>query len=267
MNFAATAALSLAMSTDAFAAAVGKGAALHKPQWREALRTDLEQSVRRTTLQAGIFNDLLLDYKPGRVIADDLDLGFDDDARPGTAARLDDAQMRELVVPQLTAVVQARLAPLVDTPMIDYRFTCRGKFQTAQGKLHLTLLEYVNEDKRQALLENIHAYIGQKLTHGKHPTKPLETFFLARPVVGARAGLQANRAGRQRSHQLQQLGASHGRLDQHGLACFVDAMHGKNTFGQVNANKDDAHGLSPCGEWMKSLRFPSWHRAAERHRH
>lgn len=29
------------MSTDAFAAAVGKGAALHKPDWREALRTGL----------------------------------------------------------------------------------------------------------------------------------------------------------------------------------------------------------------------------------
>ena len=41
MNLAATAALSLAMSTDAFAAAVGKGAALHKPQLREALRTGL----------------------------------------------------------------------------------------------------------------------------------------------------------------------------------------------------------------------------------
>ena len=41
MNLAATAILSLAMSTDAFAAAVGKGAALHKPQWREALRTGL----------------------------------------------------------------------------------------------------------------------------------------------------------------------------------------------------------------------------------
>ena len=158
-------------------------AAIHAWFDERLLRTDLEQSVRRTTLQAGIFNDLLLDYKPGRAIADDLDLGFDDDARPGTAARLDDAQMRELVVPQLTAVVQARLAPLVDTPMIDYRFTCRGKFQTAQGKLHLTLLEYVNEDKRQALLENIHAYIGQKLTHGKHPTKPLETFFLARHLL------------------------------------------------------------------------------------
>ncbi len=41
MNLAATVVLSLAMSTDAFAAAVGKGAALHKPQLREALRTGL----------------------------------------------------------------------------------------------------------------------------------------------------------------------------------------------------------------------------------
>ena len=41
MNFAATALLSLAMSTDAFAAAVGKGAAQHRPHLREALRTGL----------------------------------------------------------------------------------------------------------------------------------------------------------------------------------------------------------------------------------
>ena len=122
-------------------------AAIHAWFDERLQRTDLAQSVQRTALQAGIFNDFMPDYKPGRAIADDLDLGFDDDARPGTAARLDDAQMREGVVPQLTAVVQARLAPLVDTPMIDYRFTCRGKFQTAQGKLHLTLLEYVKCDE------------------------------------------------------------------------------------------------------------------------
>ncbi|MDB5854019.1 MAG: hypothetical protein JWR22_2060 [Herminiimonas sp.] len=41
MNFAATAFLSLAMSTDAFAAAIGKGAALHRPRLIEALRTGL----------------------------------------------------------------------------------------------------------------------------------------------------------------------------------------------------------------------------------
>lgn len=39
MNFLATAAIALAMSTDAFAVAIGKGAALHRPQIREALRT------------------------------------------------------------------------------------------------------------------------------------------------------------------------------------------------------------------------------------
>lgn len=39
MNFASTALLALAMSTDAFAAAVGKGTALRKPRWSEALRT------------------------------------------------------------------------------------------------------------------------------------------------------------------------------------------------------------------------------------
>jgi putative Mn2+ efflux pump MntP len=41
MNFASTAALSLAMSTDAFAAAIAKGAALRRPTLREALRTGL----------------------------------------------------------------------------------------------------------------------------------------------------------------------------------------------------------------------------------
>ncbi|MEB0060021.1 MULTISPECIES: manganese efflux pump MntP [unclassified Variovorax] len=41
MNFAAIALLALAMSTDAFAAAVGKGTALQNPRWSEALRTGL----------------------------------------------------------------------------------------------------------------------------------------------------------------------------------------------------------------------------------
>lgn len=39
MNAVSTALLALAMSTDAFAAAVGKGAALQRPTWREAVRT------------------------------------------------------------------------------------------------------------------------------------------------------------------------------------------------------------------------------------
>jgi putative Mn2+ efflux pump MntP len=41
VNIVSTALLAFAMSTDAFAAAIGKGAALHKPRLREALRTGL----------------------------------------------------------------------------------------------------------------------------------------------------------------------------------------------------------------------------------
>jgi putative Mn2+ efflux pump MntP len=39
MSFLSIALLSLAMSTDAFAAAIGKGTALERPRWSEALRT------------------------------------------------------------------------------------------------------------------------------------------------------------------------------------------------------------------------------------
>lgn len=41
MNIVSIVLLALAMATDAFAAAVAKGAALHRPRWREALRTGL----------------------------------------------------------------------------------------------------------------------------------------------------------------------------------------------------------------------------------
>ena len=41
MNLLSTVLLALALSTDAFAAAVVKGAALHRPHWREAVRAGL----------------------------------------------------------------------------------------------------------------------------------------------------------------------------------------------------------------------------------
>lgn len=41
MNLSATLVLAFAMSMDAFAASIGKGASLHKPRFREALRTGL----------------------------------------------------------------------------------------------------------------------------------------------------------------------------------------------------------------------------------
>ncbi|PLY40845.1 hypothetical protein CSZ94_18735 [Janthinobacterium sp. ROICE36] len=158
-------------------------AAIHAWFDERLQRTDLEDAVNRTTLQMGIFSDLLLDYKPGRTTADDFHLTDTDEFAPRTPSRLDEAVVRNSIAPQLIAMVQAKLETLADTPLIDYHFRFRGKFRTAQGTLHLNLLDHVNEGKRLTLLERIHNYVTQKLERGNRPTKKLETFFLTRHLL------------------------------------------------------------------------------------
>lgn len=141
-------------------------------------RDDLESVVKRTTLQMGIFNDIVLDYKPGRTMVDSLDLGLDDDdVKSKQAGVFTEEQVRNEIGPKLVEVVQGRLDKLADTPLIDYRFTLRGKFPTTEGMLQLTLLEWINEEKRKLLLERIHTYVDKNLENSTYPTKPLDSFF------------------------------------------------------------------------------------------
>ncbi|SEP17115.1 DUF6138 family protein [Paenibacillus sp. OK076] len=154
-------------------------------QWfdEQLKRDDLEKAVKRTTLQMGIFNDILLDYRPGRTTLDSVDLGLDEGLKSKNAGPFTEEQVRNEIQPKLVEVVQGKLDKLADTPLIDYRFTFRGKFPTTEGKLQVTMLEYINEGKRQQLLERIHTYVDQKLLNGTYPTKPLESFFLTRHLL------------------------------------------------------------------------------------
>ncbi|MGC5776001.1 DUF6138 family protein [Paenibacillus pabuli] len=158
-------------------------AAIHEWFDEQLKRKDLEKAVKRTTLQMGIFNDILLDYRPGRTTVDSVDLGLDDGLKSKNAGPFTEEQVRNEIQPKLAAVVQGRLDELANTPLIDYRFTFRGKFPTTEGKLQVTMLEYVNEEKRRQLLERTHTYVDQKLIHGSYPTKPLESFFLTRHLL------------------------------------------------------------------------------------
>ncbi|MDR9749082.1 DUF6138 family protein [Paenibacillus taichungensis] len=146
-------------------------------------RDDLEEAVKRTTLQMGIFNDILLDYRPGRTTVDSVDLGLDEGLKSKNPGPFTEEQVRNEIQPKLVELIQEKLDKLADTPLIDYRFTFRGKFPTTEGKLQVTLLEYINEEKRQQLLERIHTYVDQKLLKGSYPTKPLESFFLTRHLL------------------------------------------------------------------------------------
>lgn len=146
-------------------------------------RNDLEKAVKRTTLQMGIFNDILLDYRPGRTTIDSVDLGLDEGFKSKKTGPFTEEQVRNEIQPKLVEVIQEKLDKLADTALIDYRFTFRGKFPTTEGKLQVTMLEYINEGKRQQLLERIHTYVDQKLLKGSYPTKPLESFFLTRHLL------------------------------------------------------------------------------------
>ncbi|KAF4325002.1 hypothetical protein G195_001680 [Phytophthora kernoviae 00238/432] len=53
-------------------------AVIHEWFEEQMKRNDLEKAVKRTTLQMGIFNDILLDYRPGRTTVDSVDLGLDE---------------------------------------------------------------------------------------------------------------------------------------------------------------------------------------------
>jgi hypothetical protein len=157
--------------------------AIHEWFDEQAARTDLEQTIQRTKLQMGIFDDIFVLYKPGRTIVDSLDMGWDEGSLSTQTIRFTEELVRTEIQPRLVEVVQEKLAEWADTPLIDYRFTFRGKFPTRDGMLKLTLLEYINEEKRQQLLERIRTYTEQKLEKGVYPTKPLETNFLAKHLL------------------------------------------------------------------------------------
>lgn len=87
------------------------------------------------------------------------------------------------VQPLLAEIVQEKLDKLWTSPLIDYRFTFKGTFATTDGLVKITVLETVYEEKKQQLLERIQSYTEKKLEKGSYPTKPLETFFLARHLL------------------------------------------------------------------------------------
>lgn len=147
-------------------------------------RKDAEAAVKRTTLQAGLFNGVELDYRPGRTIVDGLHFGWHDaDGKTMKASPFTREEILHAVRPLLAEMVKEKLDKLKTSLLIDYRFTMEGTFAAADGPVKVTVLEIVCEEKKRQLLERIQSYIENKLEKGAYPTKPLETFFLTRHLL------------------------------------------------------------------------------------
>lgn len=54
------------------------------------------------------------------------------------------------------------------------------------------------------------------------------------------------RHGRQRCDAFEPLDARNAEAHQRGLACIIDAMHGKDVLGEIDSNGDNAALIKPC---------------------
>ncbi|MCM3273343.1 DUF6138 family protein [Paenibacillus elgii] len=157
-------------------------------QWFEFIGDkDAEQIVKRTPLQVGIHDYGLLEYAKGRVSVTDTELDFlSPEVKTGLgepAELLSEEQVREQIVPRLAAFMRQQLDSLPSPALIDYKFSFWGKFRVREGEVTLPILQYIDEAKKERLLNAIASYIQTKLDDGKYPTKPLETFFLSRHLL------------------------------------------------------------------------------------
>ncbi|MGG4342324.1 DUF6138 family protein [Paenibacillus lautus] len=158
--------------------------AIHKWFDEQENRTNVEEVVLRTTLQVGIFNFVMLDYRPGRTRVDSSQsMGSAAGKKSMKVSPFTREQILHEVQPLLVEIVRERLDKVETSPLINYQFTFHGTFATTDGLVELTVLETVYEAKKRQLLERIQSYIEKKLENGTYPTKPLETFFLARHLL------------------------------------------------------------------------------------
>ncbi|OPA72976.1 hypothetical protein BVG16_30915 [Paenibacillus selenitireducens] len=158
--------------------------AIHKWFEEQENRIDIEGLGKRTTLQIGIFNFVMLDYRPGRTRVDSSkSVGSAAGKKSMKASPFTREQVLHEVQPLLAEIVRKRLDKLETSPLINYRFTLQGTFATMDGLVELTVLETVYEEKKRQLLERIQSYIEKKLEKGSYPTSRLETFFLARHLL------------------------------------------------------------------------------------
>lgn len=158
--------------------------AIHKWFDEQENRTNVEEVVLRTTLQVGIFNFVMLDYRPGRTRVDSSrSVGSAAGKKSMKVSPFTREQILHEVQPLLVEIVRERLDKVETSPLINYQFTFHGTFATTDGLVELTVLETVYEAKKRQLLERIQSYIEKKLEKGTYPTKPLETFFLARHLL------------------------------------------------------------------------------------
>lgn len=143
-----------------------------------------EEIVRRSTLQMGLVDELGLTYtKNGIIKAETTNSSLKESSSVSIILT------KKIAEEELIPLLSERLLELVkkydDDPFMDIRFRAglRVSLSDVKDETDYIILDYISENKRKRLMENMDTYIETKILSGKYPTKPLDTQFLCNHLL------------------------------------------------------------------------------------
>jgi hypothetical protein len=148
---------------------------------------EIERVFKKNDLRAGIYDSVEFDYNMGRIeiFLDELSYSRADIKYLGN----DEIKLitKDQLVNEAMPVLQKKLKNKMETlkadKRFDYKYIIKGTFRIQEGKTELTVLEYINNEKKEALTNKIEKYIEDKIVNGVYPTKEKDIFFLCRYIL------------------------------------------------------------------------------------
>ncbi|WP_160690392.1 DUF6138 family protein [Clostridium sp. C2-6-12] len=148
---------------------------------------DMEGAFKKSDLRVGIYDSVEFDYNMGRIeiFLDELSYSRADVKYLGNEAvkLITKDQLVNEVMPVLQEKMKNKMETLKADKRFDYKYIIKGTFRIQEGKIELTVLEYINNEKKKALANKIEKYIEDKIVKGVYPTKEKDIFFLCRYIL------------------------------------------------------------------------------------
>ncbi|RAJ80199.1 hypothetical protein CLV59_105307 [Chitinophaga dinghuensis] len=150
-------------------------------------KVDAATVVKRTTLQAGVFDFVRFEYKDGDIYLYSTDDDFSDADMHLEGIAVPGALTTPADVASLAQVLHEHLYPIIaaydQLPILDYKLVVYGEILVGQTRVHIPEYVHISTSKKQLLQRNIQTYLNERVTNGNHPTKELESFFLSRHLL------------------------------------------------------------------------------------
>ncbi len=142
--------------------------------------------VKRSSLQMGLLDELGLEYdhRKGIIKADTSNLSLKEQS-----ISVEEAFTRECIEEDFIPLLRQEVLKIVqrydDDPFMDFKFRAEIKlFPSGSNRVEdFLILDYISQNKKKRLLDNIDSYINIKLINGQYPTKELDTHFLSRHLL------------------------------------------------------------------------------------